>query len=418
MSIVISIENLWKKYRLGVIGHGTLTQDLQSWWAKKCGNEDPNSKIFQKSHGQQTHIAGDNFWALQGIDMEVKHGEALGIIGKNGAGKSTLLKILSRVTAPTKGNIKIRGRIASLLEVGTGFHLELTGRENVFLNGIILGMSKQEVQLKFDEIVDFSGVESFIDTPVKRYSSGMTVRLAFAVAAHLEPEILIVDEVLAVGDADFQKKCLCKMDQVAHEGRTVLFVSHNLGSIQEFCSRAIYLLEGKIHSEGAPVSVIRDYLGANKKNQTRYEAQNERRGPCIQRVSIYQEGSEETVFSMHLPVIIDFTVDAQGKKNLVLGLVIHNETGVVIHHSSDEFADSFTGTTSSQRQCILPPYALAEGSYSLDMSFSERNVEVFEHLIGVLTFKVRFSGIMSDRETGQWIGLCGPGLLKWQHSLN
>ncbi|RWX51348.1 ABC-type polysaccharide/polyol phosphate transport system, ATPase component, partial [Candidatus Electrothrix marina] len=221
MSTVISIENLWKEYRLGVIGHGTLTKDLQSWWAKVRGKEDPNSQIAPMMAGQEKQIDGDHFWALQDVNLEVKEGEILGVIGKNGAGKSTLLKILSRVTAPTKGNIKVKGRIASLLEVGTGFHPELTGRENIFMNGAILGMSKWEIRNKLDEIIDFSGVEDFVDTPVKRYSSGMYVRLAFAVAAHLEPEILIIDEVLAVGDAEFQKKCTGKMKEVSGQGRTV-----------------------------------------------------------------------------------------------------------------------------------------------------------------------------------------------------
>ncbi|RWX49128.1 ABC transporter, partial [Candidatus Electrothrix marina] len=195
MSTVIKIENLWKEYRLGVIGHGTLTHDLQSWWAKVRGRDDPNSQIVPMMNGMEKQIEGDHFWALRDINLEVKEGEILGIIGKNGAGKSTLLKILSRVTAPTKGNIKIKGRIASLLEVGTGFHPELTGRQNIFINGAVLGMSKGEVKNKLDEIIEFSGIEDFIDTPVKRYSSGMYVRLAFSVAAHLEPEILILDEV-------------------------------------------------------------------------------------------------------------------------------------------------------------------------------------------------------------------------------
>ena len=260
MSTVIKIENLWKEYRLGVIGHGTLTQDLQSWWARVRGKEDPNSQIVPMMAGQEKQIEGDHFWALQDINLEVKKGEILGIIGKNGAGKSTLLKVLSRVTAPTKGQIKVKGRIVSLLEVGTGFHPELTGRENIFMNGAILGMSKQEIRSKLDEIIDFSGVESFVDTPVKRYSSGMYVRLAFAVAAHLEPEILIIDEVLAVGDAEFQKKCLGKMGKVAQEGRTVLFVSHNMNAINNLCAEAVLLLNGNILCRGESGEVIDKYL--------------------------------------------------------------------------------------------------------------------------------------------------------------
>ena len=257
--VVIRVENLTKEYRLGVINHGTLHQDLQSWWARMRGKEDPNSLI---SLGQHSSDLNDNphLLALNDVSFDVKQGEILGIIGRNGAGKSTLLKILSRVTAPTKGSVKIKGRVASLLEVGTGFHPELTGRENIYLNGAILGMTKKEIRSKFDEIVDFAEIEKFIDTPVKRYSSGMYVRLAFAVAAHLEPEILIVDEVLAVGDAAFQKKCLGKMGGVAQEGRTVLFVSHNMATIQALCTRSILLQVGRIAFDGAVEGAINMYL--------------------------------------------------------------------------------------------------------------------------------------------------------------
>ncbi|MDO9130581.1 MAG: ABC transporter ATP-binding protein, partial [Anaerolineales bacterium] len=247
MSIVISVEHLSKSYQLGVINTGTFYGDLKRWWARQRGNPDPYQKIGEADHGNRQ---GETLWALKDINFQVQQGEALGIIGRNGAGKSTLLKILSRVTAPTSGEVKVKGRIASLLEVGTGFHPELTGRENIYLNGAIMGMRKVEINRKFAEIVDFSGVEQFIDTPVKRYSSGMYVRLAFAVAAHLEPDILVVDEVLAVGDAEFQKKCLGKMGDVAHEGRTVLFVSHNMGMINSLCNRAILINKGKILLDG------------------------------------------------------------------------------------------------------------------------------------------------------------------------
>lgn len=260
---VIKIENLWKEYRLGVIGHGTLTHDLQSWWAKRRGKLDPNAQIAPVLTGQEKQIDVDQFWALQDINLEINQGEILGIIGKNGAGKSTLLKVLSRVTAPSRGSIKVKGRIASLLEVGTGFHPELTGRENIFMNGAILGMSKQEIRSKLDEIIDFSGVERFVDTPVKRYSSGMYVRLAFAVAAHLEPEILVIDEVLAVGDADFQKKCLGKMGAVSKEGRTVLFVSHNMLAVKSLCNNAILLRNGMLLKEGRSDDIVESYLRAD-----------------------------------------------------------------------------------------------------------------------------------------------------------
>ena len=263
MSTVIKIENLYKEYRLGVIGHDTLYRDLQSLWAKIRGKEDPNSLI-----GSAKNVyLGENILALNDINLEVKAGEVLGIIGRNGAGKSTLLKVLSRVTAPTKGCIKVKGRVASLLEVSTGFHSELTGRENIYLNGAINGMNSKEVSHKLDQIVDFSGVEQFLDTPVKRYSSGMHVRLGFSVAAHLEPEILVVDEVLAVGDVDFQKKCLGKMDSVAKEGRTILFVSHQMQAINNLCHRVVLLDQGKISHDGNTGEMVSIYL----KNSTKPE---------------------------------------------------------------------------------------------------------------------------------------------------
>jgi lipopolysaccharide transport system ATP-binding protein len=256
MTKVISVENLSKSYRLGQIGTGTFANDLKIWWAKMRGKPNPLLRIGEKDHGNRD---GETLWALKDVSFTVEQGEALSIIGRNGAGKSTLLKILSRVTAPTSGRVRVKGRVASLLEVGTGFHPELTGRENVYLNGAILGMSRREIARKFDEIVDFSGVEKFIDTPVKRYSSGMYVRLAFAVAAHLEPEILVVDEVLAVGDAEFQNKCLGKMGDVAHEGRTVLFVSHNMVAVKKLCSQCAWIDKGSLMEIGGTEAVVDSY---------------------------------------------------------------------------------------------------------------------------------------------------------------
>lgn len=259
---VIKIENVKKKYRLGVIGGRTLTHDLQSWWARKRGKEDPNSKI-----GSDNSNAGESFYALNGIDLEVKKGEALGIIGPNGAGKSTLLKLLSRVTAPTEGRILIKGRIASMLEVGTGFHSELTGRENIYMNGAILGMTKAEIDAKMESIIDFSECRQFIDTPVKRYSSGMYVKLAFAVAAHLDAEIMIMDEVLAVGDMKFQEKCLGKMgDSAENEGKTILYVSHNMNTIRKLCNRCIVLEHGRIIFQGKTEDAIKAYMNMSQKS--------------------------------------------------------------------------------------------------------------------------------------------------------
>lgn len=274
MSIAIKIENLSKQYRLGLVSTRTLSHDLNRWWQTSIlGREDPYLKIGQENKlsgssqikNQKSkitnHKSDEYVWALRDINLEVEEGEVLGIIGKNGAGKSTLLKILSKVTAPTTGIVKARGRIASLLEVGTGFHSEMTGRENIYMNGAIMGMTKAEIRRKFDEIVDFAGVERYIDTPVKRYSSGMTVRLGFAVAAHLEPEILVVDEVLAVGDAEFQRKAVGKMQEVSREkGRTVLFVSHNMNAIQTLCNQSLLLDKGNLKIKGDVKEIIKVYL--------------------------------------------------------------------------------------------------------------------------------------------------------------
>ncbi len=254
--VVIKIEDLKKQYRLGTIGGSTLTAELQSWWAKKIGKDDPNQKI-----GTNTSKVGEMFYALNGINLEVHQGEALGIIGTNGAGKSTLLKLLSRVTAPSEGIIKMNGRIASMLEVGTGFHQELTGRENIYMNGAILGMTRKEIDSKLEDIIDFSECRQFIDTPVKRYSSGMYVKLAFAVAAHLDAEIMIMDEVLAVGDMKFQQKCLGKMgDASGHEGKTVLYVSHNMNTIRQLCTRCVVLNHGKLIYDGDVEEGIQCYM--------------------------------------------------------------------------------------------------------------------------------------------------------------
>lgn len=264
-NLAVKAENISKQYRLGQVGTGTLSHDLNRFWSKIRGKEDPYLRIGE-SNDREAKGTSDYVWSLKDINFEIEQGDAVGIIGRNGAGKSTLLKLLSKVTKPTTGNFKVNGRIASLLEVGTGFNPEMTGRENIYLNGAILGMRRQEITRKFDEIVEFSGVERYIDTPVKRYSSGMYVRLAFAVAAHLESEILIVDEVLAVGDAEFQKKCLGKMGDVSKgEGRTVLFVSHNMSAVQNLCTKGIVLSNGTTSYIGDVENSIQQYL---KKNAT------------------------------------------------------------------------------------------------------------------------------------------------------
>lgn len=303
MPIAIKAENISKAYQLGEIGTGTLSRDLERWLYRIRGKEDPFLRIGE-TNDRTKKGSSDIVWSLKDINFEIEQGDAVGIIGRNGAGKSTLLKVLSRVTSPTTGTIKGKGRIASLLEVGTGFHPELTGRENIYLNGAILGMRKKEITRKFDEIVDFAGVERYIDTPVKRYSSGMYVRLAFAVAAHLESEILIVDEVLAVGDAEFQKKCLGKMGEVSKgEGRTVLFVSHNMGSVQNLCKQGIYLNNGQIVCSDNISSVIDKYMSNNKNipfvewNEKSYKSS---RRVWISSIGVYNNFTkqEQVIFKM------------------------------------------------------------------------------------------------------------------------
>ena len=295
--IAIKFENISKQYRLGQIGTGTLSHDLNRWWHKVSGHEDPYLKIGE-SNDHATKGNSDYVWALKDIEFEVKKGEVLGIIGKNGAGKSTLLKILSKITKPTTGLIKANGRIASLLEVGTGFHQEMTGRENIFMNGSIMGMTKLEIIRKFDEIVDFSGVERYIDTPVKRYSSGMIVRLGFAIAAHLEPEILVVDEVLAVGDAEFQKKAIGKMHDISNNnGRTVLFVSHNMTAVKGLCKSGIWLKDGKIHKSGEISEIVKEYLTEGHQINSGFDLTNtighKHNGKLrVGKVAIYSKGCE------------------------------------------------------------------------------------------------------------------------------
>ena len=304
--LAIKIEHVSKQYRLGAIGGGTLRGDLQTWWARKRGKEDPNRKI-----GARTDVKiGERFLALDDINLEVKKGEALGIIGHNGAGKSTLLKLLSRVTAPTTGTISYNGRITSMLEVGTGFHPELTGRENIYMNGAILGLSKKEIDAKMEEIIDFSEVRQFIDTPVKRYSSGMYVKLAFSVAAHLDSEIMIMDEVLAVGDMAYQKKCLTKMrDAADKEGRTVLYVSHNMNTIRQLCDRCVVLDHGKIVFQGETEAAIELYMASSTNRTTSMDYEKYKRLDFITRndiriLSAEYDGQHGNVFTDNESIVM------------------------------------------------------------------------------------------------------------------
>ncbi len=371
---VISVENLSKQYDLGVIGTGTISRDLNRWWARVRKQPDPYTRIGQRDAFERI---GESILALDDVSFTVQQGETLGIIGRNGAGKSTLLKILSRVTAPTSGVVKIKGRIGSLLEVGTGFHPELTGRENVFLNGAILGMRKDEVQRKFDEIVDFSGVEKFIDTPVKRYSSGMYVRLAFAVAAHLDPEILVVDEVLAVGDAEFQKKCLGKMGDVAGEGRTVLFVSHNMGAIQQLCKFAFLLRNGRIVKRGESIDVVNHYLASytNREINPFSDSNPDRRGNGAIRLIgsriVDENGLEISTIVAGQPLAFEFDYVNNDKVRATnLYLTIFNQSGTVV-----TCLDTMLTTNGMERlgshgtfRCILPKPPFSLGSYRVAIS--------------------------------------------------
>ena len=306
---IIKVEDLSKQYRLGEIGTGSLSHDLNRWWYRMRGKEDPYLKVGEVNDRTQTGTS-NYIWALKDIDFEIKRGETWGVIGKNGAGKSTLLKLLSRVTSPTTGSIKINGRMASLLEVGTGFHGELTGRENIFLNGAILGMKRKEIASKMDEIIAFAGVEKYIDTPVKRYSSGMFVRLAFAVAAHLDTDILILDEVLAVGDASFQRKCIGKMNDAAtNQGKTVLFVSHNLSQVQGLCKKGMLLEHGQLKMIGDVHNVLAEYVLGDRKTGAVNLVELPRIGPRSHELTLTNLTFKQNVTNLKEGEAIEFTIE-------------------------------------------------------------------------------------------------------------
>ncbi|MEX2511421.1 MAG: ABC transporter ATP-binding protein [Cyclobacteriaceae bacterium] len=419
---VISVEGLGKKYRLGVIGTGRLSQDLNQWWAKIRGKEDPFETV--EPEGFRPTKYGD-FWALQDLDFTVKEGEVLGIIGKNGAGKSTLLKILSRVTSPTSGMIKVKGRIASLLEVGTGFHPELTGRENIFLNGAILGMTKAEIRKKIDEIISFSGVEKHIDTPVKRYSSGMYVRLAFAVAAHLEPEILIVDEVLAVGDAEFQKKCLGKLSQVSREGRTILFVSHNMGAVQALCNRAVLLQSGKLLADGPTHETISAYsqIAYNKSKAElvcgHEEGETGKFGVRITAVRVldqYYQVCNILNDNDDFYIEIEFQTNQKGN-HLTSNIQLFNESGVLILSTGN-----WPSTTSNQdfyshkrlevgiyrSRVKFPRFFLNEGGYFINALINREASTSIALIEEAVTFTIVDSGNMRKEFTDYIGGVVRP----------
>jgi lipopolysaccharide transport system ATP-binding protein len=415
---VISIENLSKSYQLGVIGTGTFFGDLNRWWARQRGMPDPYQKIGESDHNNRQ---GETLWALKDVNFKVKQGEALGIIGRNGAGKSTLLKILSRVTTPTSGEAKIKGRIASLLEVGTGFHAELTGRENIFLNGAIMGMNKAEISSKFDEIVDFSGVEKFIDTPVKRYSSGMYVRLAFAVAAHLDPGILIVDEVLAVGDMDFQKKCLGKMNDVTDAGRTVLFVSHNMTAITRLCQRVILMEKGAVISDGVSTDVIAHYLASSIGSHALKEWPDLNSAPGSQvaklkavRVLDHEENISASLdIRKPFQVEMEYDVFEEGRL-LVPNFHFYNGENVCIFITSDQdkaWKNKLRPAGSYKSTVHIPGNFLAEGTFTVLVALSEMSpVVVHFALSEVVAFQV-IDSLDGDSMRGNYGGPI-PGIIR------
>jgi lipopolysaccharide transport system ATP-binding protein len=384
---VIKVEHLYKQYQLGQVSTGTISHDLNRWFHKIRGKEDPYEKITidnaREEKGESNYV-----WALKDVNFEVNQGEVLGIIGRNGAGKSTLLKILSKVTAPTKGNIKIRGRIASLLEVGTGFHPELTGRENIFLNGAILGMTKAEIKSKFDEIVAFSGVEKYIDTPVKRYSSGMYVRLAFAVAAHLEPEILIVDEVLAVGDAEFQKKCLGKMKDVSNQGRTVIFVSHNLVAVKSLCKRGILMERGGIAFMGSADETVEHYMKINaaQLNPTiSFENPEDAIGNELIKIKTVSVQPTNPFITDEISIHFSFW-NFSDDPSIFLAF------DLIDLHEEVVFGSGFkveTGTNHlCQGTCVIPADLMNDGVYSIQLYFNSSEMRLLLNIPSTVSFEV------------------------------
>ena len=393
--IAIKVEGLGKQYRLGEIGTGTISHDLNRWFARMLGKEDPFAKVGE-TNDRTTKGNSDYVWSLKDINFEVKKGEVLGIIGRNGAGKSTLLKILSKVTAPTTGNIKVNGRIASLLEVGTGFHPELTGRENIFLNGAILGMTKAEIRSKFDEIVDFSGVERYIDTPVKRYSSGMYVRLAFAVAAHLEPEILIVDEVLAVGDSDFQKKSIGKMQEVSStDGRTILFVSHSMDTISKLCSKAILLNQGAVEKSGYVDEIINYYVSSSiDKNAT---LKKDITKPSI--VDYQLDKDELAKGNIALHVVYDSPIELN---NANIGAIFSLVGGAPIFGTNfklhmKDYGSSQIKSKNGEATLIINNPLIHSGTYKIDLFLGDqyKDYDIIENAI-IFNFISSSSDIMSS----------------------
>ncbi len=423
---VIQVENLSKAYQIGQIGTGTISRDLERFITTKIlGKEDPFLKIGE-TNDRSTKGQSDIVWSLKDINFEINQGDAVGIIGNNGAGKSTLLKLLSRVTGPTTGEIKVKGRIASLLEVGTGFHPELSGRENIYLNGAILGMRKKEITRKLDEIIDFSGVERYIDTPVKRYSSGMYVRLAFAVAAHLESEILIVDEVLAVGDAEFQKKCLGKMGDISKgEGRTVLFVSHNMGAVKNLCTRGILLENGRIiFNDGAEEAIDQYLKNGNNLASKHWDSSLAPQSNSFRLLEVNVLNNNNEVTLNHLitnDVTIEFYYEVlEDNQIFTHGFNLFNNHNIHILSSHDKEADSLLIPVKKgiySKRVIIPGNFLAEGGYNCSfaiMRYNPFHVEFHEmEVVGFNIIDEIGAATVRGSYTGRFPGVVRP-LLNWK----
>ncbi len=401
--VVISVEDLGKSYRLGAIGGGTIADELRRGWARLRGRPDPDAPVDTASPGR---AQGRTFHALCGVSFRLREGEVLGIIGRNGAGKSTLLKLLSRITTPTQGRIRMKGRVASLLEVGTGFHPDLTGRENIHLNGAILGMQRREIAAKLDEIIAFSGIEHHIDTPVKRYSSGMKVRLGFAVAAHLEPEILIVDEVLAVGDAEFQRKCLGKMKDVSSSGRTILFVSHNMTAVLSLCSRVVWIDAGRVAADGPPEEVVAAYLGSYAQSGDEVAwAPGEGPGTDLVRLTHAAVLPQDpgAPLTMRSPFGIRIGLENIGVKDddLNIGLRVLNDHDLVLFASTQADAGTDRPPVPHGRfevECRIPGDLLNEGSYHVVVT-AFRGARLHFITERVLSFTVH-----AGERRGAWFG--------------
>jgi lipopolysaccharide transport system ATP-binding protein len=400
---VIKIENLSKLYRLGEIGTGTISHDLNRWWAKIRGKEDPFAKIGHVNDRTQKAEKDEAVWALRDITLEVKKGEVLGIIGKNGAGKSTLLKILSRVTSPTTGSIKVKGRIASLLEVGTGFHPEMTGRENIYMNGTIMGMRKLEIYNKLDEIIDFAGVAKYIDTPVKRYSSGMTVRLGFAIAAHLEPEILVVDEVLAVGDAEFQKKALGKMQDISQgQGRTVLFVSHNMSTIRNLCHTGMLLSNGEVKYLGTAGEAVNLYEEIFISHKEAFWNNNETKtfSARLERIELIDKsGNLKNEFLNSDEIFVHIIVKSfETIKNVKIGFDLLRDGGVVFRTQQVDSLNisELQANTNYRFVCQIPSWFLNHGEYQIRPLFS---IHCADTLLSLFESVISFNVIINPEKS-------------------